>query len=101
MVFVEMDLSKFPKKLELKYGRDKNGREWYEWAHGGKAVVIQRTKPQRHWCIYFIHGKAVRVVQEELTMEAIENGVIAQIFEGTLDDCIKALKSLGFSVKQN
>lgn len=99
MVFVEMDLSVFPRKIELKYERDKNGREWYEWAHKGKAVVIQRKKPRKYWCIYFIHGKTVRVVQEELTMEEIKNGVIAKAFEGTLEDCIKVLKSLGFNAK--
>jgi len=98
MLKVDMDLSVFPKELKLKYGKEGN-REWYEWVNRKRAVVIQRTRPYPYWHIYFMRGEEVRIVEEELTEEDRKRGIVARAFSGKLEDCIQALRSLGFSVE--
>jgi len=95
---IGMDLSEFPKKLKLRHGIE-GSQEWYEWKDKWKSVVIHRVKP-RPWGIYFIRGGTVRMVEEELTAEDIRKGIIGRPFESErLEDCIEALKSLGFEVE--
>lgn len=61
-------------------------------------MVIQRIRPHP-WRIYFIDGRAVRAVNEVLSPEERRKGIVAKFFAGkTLEDCVEALKTLGFEV---
>ena len=96
---VDMDLSEFPRDIQLKYGREGN-REWYEFIKGKKAIVIQRTKPDPYWKIFFINGDVIRVLEEELSNEERRRGLVGKAFcSKNLDDCLEALRKLGFIVR--
>ncbi len=56
-LYVRMDLTVFPRKLRMKYGRDGN-REWWEHWSGKRGIVAQRIIPG-HFVLYFIDGNRV------------------------------------------
>jgi len=90
-----IDLSKFPKKLLLKYGRD-GSREWWEFWHRQKGVVIQRCSDGYPYHIFFVDGDVVRVLEQEVPKDE-KHRVIAVIPAFIkVDEAVKALNALGF-----
>jgi len=85
-----IDLSKFPKRMELKYGRE-GEREWYEWYDRRRAVVIQRFGSEP-FSIFFIDGSVIRVLEiEDMKVFMAES----------IEEAKKALEDLGFAVEVN
>lgn len=92
-----INLERFPHVLHLRYGEEGN-REWYEFSRGRRAVVIQRYRGEP-WIVFFVEGDTVRTLNEKLTEEDIRSGIVAKPFQSfELQDCIKALETLGFKV---
>lgn len=90
----DVDFSSYPKNVKLKYGEDEN-REWYEWRKRKNAIVIQRLKSEPYWYVFFLQGDKARIVKVELTKEERKT-IVDKIFGGKLEECLEALRKLGF-----
>jgi len=83
----DINLDEFPKNIHLKYGRGGN-REWYEFWHNRKGIVIQRIRPHPYY-VFFIDGKVIRTLK-------LRSGWAFVAYN--IKDAVKALEALGFKV---